>query len=160
MDKNNYLLDRDFFNLNSKNEEKNKKKPIINNNTFYMDRDVFQKQKPLYLDNNVKNEETIYKTTINITSENKKNKKIHDMQFNPYIVQHRLGKNVDRMSYLNKNEKEQVYYKPFERNITVENKQLNGLDFTDKNKETNYYKNINLDKFNPNINYKDFLSKK
>lgn len=160
----NYLLDREFFNIQTRNNNTNaneKKESKITNNIVYMDRKQFEKQKPLFLEEK-NTDEPLYKTSINMIQEDEKNKKIQNMQFNPYLTQFRNAKSsMDRFSYENDNQKEQIYYTPYERNnIRIENKNLNKLDFIDKNKKSEYYKNIDLKKFNPNINYKEFLSKK
>lgn len=153
----NYLLDREFFNIDTRNEKNNNKKEqtIIKNNLIYMDRNEFKNQKPLFTEKS--NEEKPLYNTSNY-KEDEKDKKIQNMRFNPYLTQYRMRKNVDRIGYDNKNEKEQIYYSPYERNnIKIENKNLNNLDFIDKNKKTDYYKNVDLNKFNPNINYKNFF---
>lgn len=159
----NYLLDREFFNITTRNTNSNtnqeKEQTKIVNNTVYMDRKDFEKQKPLFLQEKKQEDKPLYKTSINMIQEDEKNKKIQNMQFNPYMTQYRMGKNMDRIGYENNNQKEQLYYKPFERNnLRIENKNLNKLDFVDKDKKSEYYKNLNLKKFNPNINYKDFIN--
>lgn len=146
---NNHLLDREYFNIvtrnnnNYKNEEKNVQKQIVNNNIIYIDREKFNKN------NNTEKKVNIY--------EDEKDKKMQNMRFNPYLIQYRNRTTVDRIGYNNENNKEEVYYKPYERNIKVENRNLNKLDFIDKDKKSEYYKNIDLKKFNPNINYKNFF---
>lgn len=147
---NNHLLDREFFNITTRNnnnykkEEKFVKTQINQNNLIYMDRDQFKKSQN--------------KKKLIINQEDEKNKKMENMRFNPYLIQYRNRTTVDRIGYNNENSKEEVYYKPYERNIIVENKNLNKLDFIDKDKKSDYYKNVDLKKFNPNINYKDFFS--
>lgn len=158
----NYLLDREFFNITTRNTNsitnEQKKETKIVNNTVYMDRNQFEKQKPLFLEEKKQKDKPLYKISINMIKKDEKNTKIQNMQFNPYLTQYRMGKNIDRICYENNNEKEQIYYKPFERNnIRIKNKNLNKLDFVDKDKKSEYYKKVNLNKFNPNINYKDFI---
>lgn len=152
----NHLLDREFFNITTRNnnnfkkEEKKVKIEMKQTNLIYMDRDEFSKKKYQNIQ-----EKSLNKISNTIQEDN--NKKIQNMQFNPYLTQYRNKKSVDRIGF-NSNQKEELYYKPFERNIKVENKNLTKLDFIDKNKKTEYYKSIDLKKFNPNINYKDFLN--
>lgn len=150
----NYLLDREFFNIttrnnnNYKNEERIVSQEFQKNNIIYMDRDKFTEKKE---------EKQQYKKTILMTDEDKRNEKINNINFNSYQTQHKLGIKVDRIGYEN-SQKEQLYYRPFERNIMVENKNLTKLDFIEKDKKSEYYKKIDLKKFNPNINYKDFIN--
>lgn len=152
---NNHLLDRKFFNIvtrnnnNYNNEEKNVKTTINQNNVVFFDREKFKNQ------TNTTDNTTINK---NIDYQNDKDKKINDLRFNSYATKYKNRINLDRIGYNDSNKKEEIYYKPYERNLAVKNKNLTKLDFIDKNKKTEYYKNINLDKFNPNINYKDFLN--
>lgn len=148
------LLDRKFFNINTR---------IIKNNLIKKENIKKQDKKEEYKkeeDKKDKKNKIIYMDRNDFKKEIKedvKDKKIQNMQFNSYLIKYRTKKNIDRIGFENNN-KEQIFYKPYERNdIKIENKNLNNLDFIDKNKNTEYYKKINLKKFNPNINYKDFI---
>jgi len=145
------LLDRQYFNINTRGTQQlnnnNKKETKKEYQVPFFDRGQFN--------NNFKKEETQPKI---INNEEDKYKKINNMRFNDYQVKYKNDIKVDRIGYNNDNKKDQVCYSPYERNICIEQKNnINGLDFIDKNKKTEYYKNINLKKFDPNINYKDFL---
>jgi len=144
------LLDRQYFNINTRGTQQLSNEKKVKEEKEYQvpffDRGQFN--------NNFKKEETQPKI---INNEEDKYKKINNMRFNDYQVKYKNDIKVDRIGY-NDDKKKQVYYSPYERNIHIEKKNnINGLDFVDKNKKTEYYKNINLKKFDPNINYKDFL---
>lgn len=138
----NYLLDRQFFNIDTRNDNYKKKEENI------QEKLNFQNQKLNYIDRNEFNNQMDKK--IN------KNNKINSIKFDEYQIQHKNGIKTDRIGF-NSNNKEEIYYKPYQRNIVIENKNLTKLDFIDKNEKTEYYKKIDLQKFDPNINYKDFL---
>lgn len=151
----NYLLDREFFNISTKDDNFNKKKiekinknqKKIKNNILYLDRNEF------------KNNHVIEKKELNNKNEEDLlNKKINDLKFNNYQNVHKKIKN-DRIEFFNK-KKENINYEPYKRNIKIEqNLIINQLDFSDNSKKNDYYKNINLNKFNPNINYNEFIKK-
>ena len=145
----NFLLDREYFNINTRNGNIDNKKNVKNENhkndsIHYLDRNQFSK-----IEDNI--EEKEYKNN------NDNYDKINDIRFNNYQNQYRNEIKTERIEYDN-NKKEEIYYKPYERNIHIEkNIEMNQMDFTEKNKKTKYYKGIKLDKYDPNINYKDFI---
>lgn len=152
---NNFLLDREFFNINTrcdkeKKEENKKEKQYKKqeNNIPFLDHGRFN---DLYKDKDKDKEVKKYNF-----SKEEQYSKINNYQFNDYQTQYKNMINVDRIGF-NNNNKEQKYYSPYDRNIHIEKKNINGLDFIDKTKKNDYYKNINLKKFNPDINYKDFI---
>jgi len=146
------LLDRQYFNINTRGTQQLSNKKKVEEKKYqvpFFDRGNFN--------NNFKKDDKKEIPKI-MNNEEDKYKKMNNIRFNEYQIKYKNDIKVDRIGYNNDNKKDQVCYSPYERNICIEQKNnINGLDFIDKNKKTEYYKNINLKKFDPNINYKDFL---
>jgi len=146
----NVNLDRQYFNINTRgtfNEKNNKKF-----NEIYS-----QKNNPHYLDRN--------KFSENILQIEKKDEKINDMRFAEYQTINKDMQNVDRInSFLINKEKKQnnsqfdrlIPNKTKENIIFIPEDTTNNKNFFFKNNKNN--KKINLDKFNPNIDYSKFLN--
>lgn len=150
------LLDRQYFNINTRGTQQlNNDKKKVEGKKYqvpFLDRSQFDND----FKKNNKEEKEISKIKI-LNNQEDKYKKINNIRFNDYQVKYKNDINVDRIGYDN-NKKEQIYYSPYKRNISIKKKNdINGLDFIDKNQKTEYYKKLDLKKFNPNINYKDFL---
>ena len=143
----NINLDREFFNINTRGSfNDNDNKMIYNkkNNPHYLDRNQFSE---------------------NILQIEKKDDKINNMRFADYQTINKDISNTDRInSFLINKEKtkknsqfDRLIPKQIKENIILipeDTKNKNNLFF--KNNKNN--KKINLDKFNPNIDYSKFLN--
>ena len=138
----NINLDRQFFNINTRGSF-NDNKMIYNkkNNPHYLDRNQFSE---------------------NILQIEKKDDKINNMRFAEYQTINKDMQNTDRINSFLINKEKQQNNSQFDRlitNKTTENINLipedtsnrNHLFFKNKNN-----KKINLEKFNPNIDYSKF----
>jgi len=141
----NINLDRQYFNINTRgsyNKDENKKFLNTNNNPQYLDRNQFSE---------------------NLLGIEKKDDKINNMRFAEYQTINKDMKNTDRVNSFLIN-KEKKYLSHFDR--LIPNKIKKDIIFIPEdttNKNNSFFKNnknnkINLEKFNPNIDYSKFLN--
>ena len=142
----NINLDRQYFNINTRGSLLDDHNKMIYN----------KKNNPNYLDRNQFSE--------NILQIEKKDDKINNIRFADYQIINKDMQNTDRInSFLINKEKQQIN-SDFDR--LIPNKTKENIIFIPedtKNKNNLFFKNnknnkkINLDKFNPNIDYSKYL---
>ena len=141
----NINLDRQFFNINTKGSFNDNDNKMIYN----------EKNNPHYLDRNQFSE--------NILQIEKKDDKINNMRFAEYQTIDKDMQNTDRINSFLINKEKQQNNSQFDRLISNKTKEnIIFIPEDTKNKNNLFFKNnknkINLDKFNPNIDYSKFLN--
>jgi len=142
----NINLDRQFFNINTRGSLLDNDNKMIYN----------EKNNPHYLDRNQFSE--------NILQIEKKDDKINNMRFAEYQTINKDMQNTDRINSFLINKEKKQKNSQFDR--LIPNKTKENIIFIPedtKNKNNLFFKNnknkkINLDKFNPNIDYSKFLN--